>query len=93
MALTIRELQKIHGICDVLSRRVLEAGLDTFAKIAAAGEEGLGAIPGTNPKLLTGIVELWRQELYGLATLVLVTCVLVPVGQMAGLLYLLVPLK
>jgi len=44
-------------------------------------------------KLLTGIVELWRQELYGLATLVLLTCVLVPLGQIAGLLYLLAPLK
>jgi paraquat-inducible protein A len=44
-------------------------------------------------KLLTGIIELWRQELYGLAALVLITCVLVPLGQMAGLLYLLVPLK
>ena len=44
-------------------------------------------------KLLTGIRELWRQELYGLAILVLLTCVLVPLGQMAGLLYILVPLK
>jgi paraquat-inducible protein A len=44
-------------------------------------------------RLLTGIRELWRQELYGLATLVLLTCVLVPLGQIAGLLYLLAPLK
>lgn len=44
-------------------------------------------------RLLTGIVELWRQELYGLATLVLFTCVLVPLLQMTGLLYLLVPVK
>ena len=44
-------------------------------------------------KLLTGIVELWRQGLYGLATLVLATCVLVPLTQIAGLLYLLVPVK
>ena len=44
-------------------------------------------------KLLTGIQELWRQELYGLATLVLITCVLVPLGQIAALLYLLAPLK
>ena len=43
--------------------------------------------------LLTGIHELWRQELYGLAILVLLTCVLIPLGQIAGLLYLLVPLK
>lgn len=43
--------------------------------------------------LLTGIRELWRQELYGLATLVLLTCVLVPLGQMTGLLYILAPLR
>lgn len=44
-------------------------------------------------RLLTGIVELWRQDLYGLATLVLLTCVLIPLGQIAGLFYLLAPLK
>jgi paraquat-inducible protein A len=44
-------------------------------------------------KLLTGIVELWRQKLYGLGTLVLITCVLVPLVQMGCLLYLLVPLR
>ena len=44
-------------------------------------------------RLLTGIVELWRQQLYGLATLVLCTCVLVPLLQIAGLLYLLVPVR
>ena len=43
--------------------------------------------------LLTGIRELWNQKLYGLATLVLLTCVLVPLAQMAALLYILVPLK
>jgi len=43
--------------------------------------------------LLTGIHELWKQELYGLAALVLLTCVLVPLTQIGGLLYLLVPVK
>ncbi|KAF0190157.1 MAG: paraquat-inducible protein [Desulfobulbaceae bacterium] len=43
--------------------------------------------------LLTGIHELWKQELYGLAFLVLLTCVLVPLLQMLGLLYILAPLK
>jgi len=43
--------------------------------------------------LLTGIHELWKQELYGLSTLVMFTCVLVPLMQMAGLLYILAPLK
>jgi paraquat-inducible protein A len=44
-------------------------------------------------KLLTGIRELWQQELYGLGILVLLTCVLIPLAQLTGLLYLLVPLK
>jgi len=43
--------------------------------------------------LLTGIHELWKQELQGLAILVLLTCVLVPLAQMLGLLYILLPLK
>lgn len=43
--------------------------------------------------LLTGIHELWKQELQGLAVLVLFTCVLVPLAQMIGLLYILAPLK
>lgn len=42
--------------------------------------------------LLTGIRELWGQELYGLAGLVLLTCVLLPCAQMTGLLYILAPL-
>ncbi len=43
--------------------------------------------------LLTGIRELWHQEMQGLSCLVLLTCVLVPALQMIGLLYILVPLQ
>ncbi|RJX28166.1 MAG: paraquat-inducible protein A [Desulfurivibrio sp.] len=43
--------------------------------------------------LLTGVRELWEQELYGLSSLVLLTCVLVPLAQITGLLYILAPLK
>jgi paraquat-inducible protein A len=43
--------------------------------------------------LLTGIRELWKQGLQGLSLLVLLTCVLVPLAQMLGLLYILAPLK
>lgn len=43
--------------------------------------------------LLTGIHELWREGLQGLAVVVLLTCVLVPLAQMLGLLYILVPLQ
>ncbi len=43
--------------------------------------------------LLTGIIELWKQRLYGLGALVLLTCALIPLAQLAGLLYILVPLR
>ncbi|MCL2458741.1 MAG: paraquat-inducible protein A [Desulfobulbus sp.] len=42
--------------------------------------------------LLSGIRELWQAGLQGLALLVLLTCVLVPLAQMLGLLYILAPL-
>jgi paraquat-inducible protein A len=43
--------------------------------------------------LFTGIYNLYNQEMPALATLVLVTCVLVPASQMLGLLYIMIPLK
>ncbi len=43
--------------------------------------------------LISGIVELWREELYALAAVVMLTCLLVPLTQMTGLLYILAPLK
>jgi paraquat-inducible protein A len=43
--------------------------------------------------LLTGVRELWKQGLQGLSLLVFLTCVLVPLMQMLGLLYILAPLQ
>ncbi|MGD9947147.1 MAG: paraquat-inducible protein A [Desulfobulbus sp.] len=43
--------------------------------------------------LVTGIHELWKQDLPELSALVLLTCILVPLMQMFGLLYILVPLQ
>ncbi len=43
--------------------------------------------------LLTGIHEIYKQEMVGLAFLVMLTCVLAPLAQMLGLLYVFVPLK
>lgn len=43
--------------------------------------------------LLTGIHEIYRQEMVGLAFLVMLTCVLAPLVQLLGLLYVFVPLK
>lgn len=43
--------------------------------------------------LLTGIHEIYKQGMIQLALLVLLTCVLAPLVQMLGLLYIFVPLK
>ncbi len=43
--------------------------------------------------LLTGIELLYRQGIIPLAVLVLFTCILVPLLQMLGLLYIFIPLK
>lgn len=56
MLLMMKELQKLQGVGEVLSRRFMEAGYDTFAKVAAAGEEGLRKIPGINPRMTGSIV-------------------------------------
>jgi hypothetical protein len=52
----MKVLQRLNGIGEILSRRLIEAGYDTFAKVAAAGEEGLRKIPGINPRLIKSIV-------------------------------------
>jgi DNA anti-recombination protein RmuC len=41
-----KELQKIKGIGELLSKRLIEAGYDTFDKIASAGEAGIKKIRG-----------------------------------------------
>lgn len=43
--------------------------------------------------LFTGIINLYKQDLGDVAILVLITCVLVPLAQMLGLLYILLPLR
>ena len=48
---------------------------------------------GNETGLLTGIEFLYRQGIIPLAALVLLTCVLIPLIQMLGLLYIFIPLK
>lgn len=43
--------------------------------------------------LLSGIQQLFSQDIIPLAVLILLTCVLIPLMQMFGLLYVFVPLK
>ena len=51
-----KELQKLKGVGIVLSHRLVEAGYDSFAKIAAAGEDGLKKIQGINPRAVRSII-------------------------------------
>ena len=48
---------------------------------------------GNETGLLTGIELLYRQGIIPLAALVLLTCVIIPLLQMLGLLYIFVPIK
>jgi len=41
--------------------------------------------------LITGVVELYRQDMQSLAVLVFLTSILFPLVQLAGMLYLLLP--
>jgi hypothetical protein len=52
-----KELLKIKGIGEVLSKRLIEAGYDTFEKIAAAGEAGLKKIRGLDRLPLKPIID------------------------------------
>jgi len=59
-----KELQQIKGVGAVLAQRLVEAGFDSFAKIAEAGEEGLRTIRGINPRVIPSIIEQ-AQKLAG----------------------------
>jgi hypothetical protein len=58
----LKELTRLRGIGPVLGRRLLDAGLDGFEKIAEAGEDGLKKIHGLNlrmiPSLLSQVSEM-----------------------------------
>ncbi|CAG0984953.1 hypothetical protein GEOBC_02040 [Geobacteraceae bacterium] len=53
----MKELQKIKGIGEILARRFVEAGYDTAAKVAEAGEDALKAIKGINPRAISSIIS------------------------------------
>ena len=45
-----KDLQKLKGVGEVLSRRLVEASYDTIAKVAAAKEKGLEKITAMSPQ-------------------------------------------
>ena len=53
----MKELQQIRGIGAVLAQRLIDAGHDSCAKVAALGEEGLKQLKGINPKAIPSILE------------------------------------
>ena len=57
----MKELQKLKGIGEVLSQRLVEASYSTIAKVAAAEETGLKRIPGMNPQKVRSIVTQARE--------------------------------
>jgi ERCC4-type nuclease len=57
----MERLQELKGIGKILSRRLIEASYNTIAKVAAAEEHGLKAIPGMNPQKVRSIVSEARE--------------------------------
>jgi predicted flap endonuclease-1-like 5' DNA nuclease len=57
----MKELQKLKGIGEVLSRRLVESSYDTIAKVAAAEEKGLERIAGMNQQKVRAIVIQARR--------------------------------
>jgi predicted flap endonuclease-1-like 5' DNA nuclease len=57
----MKELQKLQGIGEVLSRRLVESGYDTIGKVAGAEKKGLERIAGMNPEKIRAIVTQARK--------------------------------
>ena len=56
-----KELQRLKGVGEVLSRRLVESSYDTIAKVAAAEKKGLERIAGMNPQKVRSIVTQARE--------------------------------
>lgn len=61
MVQTAADLQQLKGVGSILAKRLFDAGLDTFSKIAQAGEEGLKKVRGINPRAIGSILEQAKQ--------------------------------
>ena len=55
------DLLQLKGVGTVLGKRLHEAGLDSFEKIALGGEEGLKKVRGITPRNINSILEQARQ--------------------------------
>ena len=57
----MKELQKLKGVGEVLSRRLVESSYDTISKVAAAEVKGLARIAKINPQKVRAIVTQARE--------------------------------
>jgi predicted flap endonuclease-1-like 5' DNA nuclease len=57
----MKELQKLKGIGEILSRRLVDASYDSIAKVAGAEHKGLERIAGMNPQKIRDIVTQARK--------------------------------
>jgi NAD-dependent DNA ligase len=53
----MKELQQIKGVGEILAKRFIRAGYDSFDRIAAAEEAGLKSIQGINPQTIPSIIR------------------------------------
>lgn len=65
MVQSAADFRQLKGVGMILGKRLYDAGFDSFAKIAQAGEEGLRKVRGVNPRHINSILEQAR-ELAGL---------------------------
>jgi len=57
----MKELQKLRGIGEVLSRRLVESSYDTIAKVAGAEKKGLERVVGMNQQKVQDIITQARK--------------------------------
>jgi predicted flap endonuclease-1-like 5' DNA nuclease len=58
----VKSLMRLKGVGEASAQRLVEAGLDSFAKLAASGEEVLRAIKGLNPRSISTILAEAREK-------------------------------
>lgn len=61
MVQSTADLKQLKGVGMILGKRLYDAGFDSFAKIAQAGEEGLKKVRGVSPRTINSILEQSRQ--------------------------------
>jgi len=57
MKKSTKELQKIKGVGEILAKRFIRAGYDSFDRIAAAEKTELKSIQGINPQTIPSIIK------------------------------------